>query len=110
MLDERLPVDWHTSARAVVANPFVVGLPADELLAVIGESVTADDAQIAGSELQHQLGEHTRFEVAAVHTFGKCVASTFVGQQSPPAVGHPTQVQQWDLSWLAIHALGARHR
>ena len=104
MLHKRLPVDWNTSGCAVVANLLVIGLPTDELLTVIGEGVTSDDAQIAGFEFQHQLGEHTRFDVAALHPFGNGAPSRLVGQQSPPALGHPVQIQRRN---LVRHAMGA---
>jgi hypothetical protein len=55
------------------------------------------------------LREHTRLEVAAVHALGEALAPAPVGQQPPPAVGDPAQVQQRDLQGLAWpRALGPR--
>ena len=45
----------------------LICLPADQLLTVVGERVAADNAQIAGFQLEHQLGKDASFEVAAMH-------------------------------------------
>ena len=41
------PVHLHASGYTVVGNLFVIRLSADQLLKVVGECVTADDADVA---------------------------------------------------------------
>jgi len=39
----------------------------------------------------------------------KPVPPRLARQEPPPAIGHPAQVQKWNLARSAGHALGARH-
>ncbi|MBV9358359.1 MAG: hypothetical protein JO023_22845 [Chloroflexi bacterium] len=100
MLDEGQAVDRHAGGGAILGHPLVVGFPAHQLLAVVGEGVAADDTEVAGLELPHELREDARLEVTAVHPIWEAVAPALVGQPPPPGIRHPAQVKQGHLDSL----------
>src|SRR5439155_15432016 len=100
--DESRPVHRHPGCCAIVDDPLVIRVPADQLLAVVGERIAANDAQVASFQLQHELREDARLEVAALDTFGRAAAPRVVSEQPPPAIGYPAEVEQWDLAGLTI--------
>ena len=85
----------------VACDVALVILPGDELSTVVAILLAARDAQVARFQLVDYLGEQANLEVAPVHLGGGRFVRCPPGQQRPPFLAHPGQVE-WPLDGGAV--------
>src|SRR5262249_42200499 len=68
--------------------------PGDELAAIVGELVAPHDAEVTGLELRDDLREDADLEVPAVHPGRAAMTVRGPGDELPPFVGDPREIER----------------
>ncbi len=92
--DEGGGIGRHAGLLGVAGDLALVLLPGDELVAVVAVLFAARDAQVARLQLVDHLGEQADLEVAPVHLGRRRFMRRAPGQQRPPLLAHPGQVER----------------
>jgi hypothetical protein len=81
------------AVRGQAAPVFFVG---DKLVSIVAVAIAAWDAQIAGPEVLHDLGQHVYFERSSQNAQNRNVRILVPGDHRLPLLGHHRQVHDWD--------------
>ena len=96
MRDKGSSLDGQADHRTVGSDALVVLLPGEKLVAIVGEVVATEDAQIAGLQFRHQLGEYAHLKMTTTQTLGGTQLSFAIAllrDQPPPGFRHPGKIQ-----------------
>ena len=92
--DEGRRLGWHAGLLGVARDVAAVFVPGDELGAVVAVLLAAWDEKVARLQLVDHLREQADLEVAPVHLGGCWLTRRAPGQQRPPFLAHPGQVER----------------
>ena len=84
----------HAGLLGVARDVAAILVPGDELGAVVAVLLAAWDAKVARLQFVDHLGEQADLEVAPVHLGGCWRTRRVPGQQRPPFLAHPGQVER----------------
>lgn len=91
---ERAALDREADLFSIPGHVPLVLCPGDELTAIVGELVAPLDAEVTGLEFRDDLREETDLEVPAVHPGREAMAVRGPGDELPPFVGDPREIER----------------
>jgi hypothetical protein len=91
---ERVGLDREADLLSIPGHGPLVLRPGDELTAIVGELVAPLDAEVTGLELRDDLREETDLEVPPVHPGREAMAVGGPGNELPPLVGDPREIER----------------